>query len=109
MADSRAHSSGSRSRTVRSQKIAESDASTRSEASDRNLPLRSHTPGHLSSKSQSSSGGGPPPSSSRRKASEPSIRQRSQYRHRQNRLPPLPPPSRCRPCLPSTAPSAGGA
>ncbi|KAI0466642.1 hypothetical protein F4859DRAFT_507259 [Xylaria cf. heliscus] len=78
MSDSRSHtSSSSRSRTVRSQKIAESEASTRSEASDRAPPLRSHTPGHLSSKSQGGSGNGPPPSS-RRKGSEPSIRQRSQ-------------------------------
>ncbi|KAI0423482.1 galactose oxidase [Xylaria sp. FL1042] len=82
MADSRSHasSSSSRSRTVRSQKIADSESSNRGEASDRAPPpLRSHTPGHLASKSQSTSNsnGGPPPTS-RRKASETSIRQRSQ-------------------------------
>ncbi|KAI1282940.1 galactose oxidase [Xylaria sp. FL0933] len=82
MADSRPHASStsSRSRTVRSQKIAESESSTRGEASDRTPPpLRSHTPGHLASKSQSTSNsnGGPPPTS-RRKASDISIRQRSQ-------------------------------
>ncbi|KAI0405785.1 hypothetical protein F4802DRAFT_606575 [Xylaria palmicola] len=70
-------SSAGRSRTVRSQKIVEADVSSRSEAADRAPPLRSHTPGHLASKSQSSAAAGPP-SSSRRKASEPSIRQRSQ-------------------------------
>ncbi|KAF2966476.1 hypothetical protein GQX73_g7079 [Xylaria multiplex] len=80
MSDSRSHASSSsnRSRTVRSQKIAESDNATRGEASDRTPPpLRSHTPGHLASKSQSTSNGAPP-SSTRRKASETSIRQRSQ-------------------------------
>ncbi|KAI1392871.1 galactose oxidase [Hypoxylon trugodes] len=66
---------GSKSRTVRSQKIVPSadgaSASERSEALDRvPPPTRSHTPGHLATKSQ----GG----SSRRKASEQSIRARSQ-------------------------------
>ncbi|KAI6083579.1 galactose oxidase [Hypoxylon rubiginosum] len=69
---------GSKSRSVRSQKITSpstdggGSANERSEALDRVPPPthRSHTPGHLASKSQ----GG---SSSRRKASEPSIRSRS--------------------------------
>ncbi|KAI0895753.1 galactose oxidase [Annulohypoxylon nitens] len=67
-----------KSRTIRSQKItpSSSDAvsiSERNESLDRVPPptIRSHTPGHLASKSQ----GG---SSSRRKASEQSIRTRSQ-------------------------------
>ncbi|KAI3322720.1 galactose oxidase [Xylariaceae sp. AK1471] len=81
MADSsRSHTSSSnRSRTVRAQKISESgSSSTRGETSDRIPPIRSHTPGHLASKSHGGSGGPPSSSSSRRKASEPSIRQRSQ-------------------------------
>ncbi|KAK6070387.1 kelch domain-containing protein [Seiridium cupressi] len=62
--------SSSKSKTVRSQKITISSPSAENDESrDRALPIRSHTPGHLSSKSQSHS---------RRKASEPSIRQRSQ-------------------------------
>ncbi|KAI5917861.1 hypothetical protein F4810DRAFT_630842 [Camillea tinctor] len=73
-------SSSSRSKSIRSQKIAPADTSSnptstsneRSEALDRAPPLRSHTPGHLASKSHSSN------SSSRRKTSESSIRQRSQ-------------------------------
>ncbi|CAJ2499968.1 Uu.00g028210.m01.CDS01 [Anthostomella pinea] len=72
-------SSSSRSRTVRSQKItmgsptAEPSADERREALDRAQPIRSHTPGHLSTKSHGGSG-----SSGRRKTSESSIRQRSQ-------------------------------
>ncbi|KAI1155896.1 galactose oxidase [Nemania diffusa] len=95
MSDSRPHaSSTSRSRTVRSQKIAEAESSSRGEASDRAPPLRSHTPGHLASKSQSqsqsSSSGGPPPSG-RRKASETSIRQRSQSAVAKSAYAPPPP------------------
>ncbi|KAI1106168.1 galactose oxidase [Jackrogersella minutella] len=69
--------SSSKSRTIRSQKIAppsaDVSANERNEALDRVPPppvTRSHTPGHLASKSQSGS--------SRRKASEQSIRSRSQ-------------------------------
>ncbi|KAI1638711.1 hypothetical protein F4809DRAFT_598665 [Biscogniauxia mediterranea] len=85
-------SSSSRSKSIRSQKItttadpnsssnsnlnsnsyshSHSNSNERSEALDRAPPLRSHTPGHLASKSHSTS-------SSRRKTSESSIRQRSQ-------------------------------
>ncbi|KAI1364376.1 galactose oxidase [Xylaria arbuscula] len=80
MSDSRSHASStsSRSRTVRSQKIADAESSPRGDVSERAPPpVRSHTPGHLASKSQSTSNGGPS-SSSRRKASETSMRQRSQ-------------------------------
>ncbi|KAI1501151.1 hypothetical protein F5X99DRAFT_383516 [Biscogniauxia marginata] len=68
-------SSSSRSKSIRSQKIttAEANSNERSEALDRAPPLRSHTPGHLASKSHGGSSG-----SSRRKTSESSIRQRSQ-------------------------------
>ncbi|KAH9906553.1 galactose oxidase [Xylariomycetidae sp. FL2044] len=78
MADSPRSPSSNKSRTVRSQKIslnsptAGTTENEKSEALDRAQPLtRSHTPGHLSSKSHSSS-------ANRRKTSEPSIRQRSQ-------------------------------
>ncbi|KAI1811761.1 galactose oxidase [Poronia punctata] len=73
-------SANPRPRALRPQKIPES-GSTRPDTSDRAPPPRSHTPGHLASKSHSvsnSSGPLPPSTSSRRKASEPSIRQRSQ-------------------------------
>ncbi|KAI1334362.1 galactose oxidase [Xylariaceae sp. FL0016] len=63
-----APSSSSRSRTIRSQKI--TPGSPSADGDDRATPMRSHTPGHLSSKSQSTN--------SRRKASESAIRQRSQ-------------------------------
>ncbi|KAH8682173.1 hypothetical protein BX600DRAFT_447906 [Xylariales sp. PMI_506] len=70
MADDPRPRSTSKSRTVRSQKIQlPSPTDERNGSADIVLPIRSHTPGHLSSKSQSHS---------RRKASEPSIRQRSQ-------------------------------
>ncbi|ORY54830.1 uncharacterized protein BCR38DRAFT_453188 [Pseudomassariella vexata] len=78
MADNPRPPSSNKHRTVRSQKIQltapGSDWESQQEheeALDRapNLPVRSHTPGHLSSKSQSHG---------RRKASETSIRQRSQ-------------------------------
>ncbi|KAI1414032.1 galactose oxidase [Hypoxylon sp. FL1857] len=65
---------GHRSKTIRSQKIAPDggSANEHGEALDKmpSPPTRSHTPGHLSSKSQSSS--------NRRKASEQSMRSRSQ-------------------------------
>ncbi|KAI8628903.1 galactose oxidase [Xylariaceae sp. FL1651] len=78
MADSTRSPTASGRRTVRGQKIVDTGSSTRSETSDRAPPpSRSHTPGHLASKSQGGSGG-PSSSSSRRKASETSIRQRSQ-------------------------------
>ncbi|KAI4861493.1 galactose oxidase [Hypoxylon rubiginosum] len=85
---------GSKSRTIRSQKITSpstdggSSANERSEALDRvpPPPTRSHTPGHLSSKSQ----GG---SSSRRKASEPSIRSRSHSVSSKSAYASPPPPS----------------
>ncbi|KAK8074760.1 host cell factor 1 [Apiospora hydei] len=77
MADTSRPTSSSKTRTVRSQKIqlpsptvALGQAPDQDESLDRALPIRSHTPGHLSSKSQSHG--------SRRKASESSIRQRSQ-------------------------------
>ncbi|KAI0860156.1 galactose oxidase [Xylaria cubensis] len=102
MSDSRSHaSSSSRSRTVRSQKIAaESEASTRSEASDRAPPLRSHTPGHLASKSQGGSTGNGPPPTSRRKGSEPSIRQRSHSVASKTAY--VPPPPQSVPNMPSS-------
>ncbi|KAI0016144.1 galactose oxidase [Xylariomycetidae sp. FL0641] len=74
-------SSSSRSKAIRSQKIAHHPSSSvdsnenRSEALDRAPPLRSHTPGHVATKSH---GGSSSSSSSRRKASESAIRQRSQ-------------------------------
>ncbi|KAI1649972.1 galactose oxidase [Daldinia loculata] len=74
MADNPRSPSSNKSRTIRSQKIAPSsaDGDSGNEAQDRAAaPTRSHTPGHLSSKSQGTS-------SSKRKASEPSIRSRSQ-------------------------------
>ncbi|KAI1870887.1 hypothetical protein JX265_005927 [Neoarthrinium moseri] len=72
MADNSRSSSSSKTKTVRSQKIqlpSPTDERMHDESLDHALPIRSHTPGHLSSKSQSHS---------RRKASESSIRQRSQ-------------------------------
>ncbi|KAI0178920.1 galactose oxidase [Hypoxylon sp. FL1284] len=83
---------GTKSRTVRSQKITPSidggsSANERGEAQDRvPVPTRSHTPGHLSSKSQ----GG---SSSRRKASEPSIRSRAHSVSSKSAYATPPPPS----------------
>ncbi|KAI0126434.1 hypothetical protein BJ170DRAFT_405878 [Xylariales sp. AK1849] len=69
MADNPSPRSSSKSKTVRSQKIQiASPTDEQDESRDRVLPVRSHTPGHLSSKSHSHS---------RRKTSEPSIRQRS--------------------------------
>ncbi|KAI1082018.1 galactose oxidase [Whalleya microplaca] len=80
MADNPRSPSAAKSRTVRSQKIAVNSpavppdsASTASKTADQAPPPRSHTPGHLASKSQGGSS-----SDRRRKASEPSIRTRSQ-------------------------------
>jgi N-acetylneuraminic acid mutarotase len=79
MADSNPRSppAASKSRTVRSQKISLTSPTSDSKYHDRDealdkasMPVRSHTPGHLASKSHSSS-------DRRRKASESSIRQRS--------------------------------
>jgi len=96
MADaSRPQTSGNRSRTIRPQKIPES-GTPRPETSDRIPPARSHTPGHLASKSHShSNSSGPPPvsSTSRRKASETSIRQRSQSVSSKSAYASLPPQS----------------
>ncbi|KAI2603802.1 galactose oxidase [Hypoxylon fragiforme] len=81
--------SSNKSRTVRSQKIASpsTDGSDVNEASDRvNPPGRSHTPGHLASKSQGSS------AANRRKPSEPSIRARSQSVVAKSAFAPPPPP-----------------
>ncbi|KAI0009435.1 galactose oxidase [Xylariaceae sp. FL0662B] len=79
MADNPRPPSAARSRTVRSQKIATNspagtpDGANASEPADRAPSHRSHTPGHLASKSQ-----GGTSSDRRRKPSEPSIRTRSQ-------------------------------
>ncbi|KAI0158210.1 galactose oxidase [Xylariaceae sp. FL1272] len=72
--------SSSRARTVRGQKIIDA-ASQRPELPERPATVRSHTPGHLASKSHGGGTGGATSSggsSSRRKQSEPSMRQRSQ-------------------------------
>ena len=75
MADNPRPHSSSQSRTVRSQRIQPQSSGADlnpepDESGDRALPVRSHTPGHLSSKSQSQS-------HARRKGSETSIRTRS--------------------------------
>ncbi|KAK7984910.1 kelch domain-containing protein [Apiospora saccharicola] len=99
MADTSRPSSSSKTRTVRSQKIqvpsptvAQGQASDQEESLDRALPIRSHTPGHLSSKSQSHSG--------RRKASESSIRQRSQSSVAKTSYAAPPPPQPAQPPAP---------
>ncbi|KAJ1327791.1 Rab9 effector protein [Microdochium nivale] len=83
MADSMSrtsHSSSSNSKTVRSQKILAAD-----DDQGRSTPSRSHTPGHLSSKSHGGS------AERRRKTSDAALRQRSQSAVAKNPFPALPP------------------
>ncbi|KAI1327075.1 galactose oxidase [Xylariaceae sp. FL0255] len=93
MADTPRSPGSSGRRTVRGQKIIETSSS-----SDRPPTARSHTPGHLASKSHSSSTS----ANSKRKNSEPSIRQRSQSAVSKATIASPPPPQSAATPVPTT-------